>query len=104
MDYTIIDVPDMNDSVSRVVLDNVPYQIRFTYNMTGDYWKFGLSDSQGNPIVQGVKIVPTFPLNLFVGSDEMPFGVFAVLTKLDRIGRNDFRDDKAKFVFCPAVQ
>ena len=104
MDYTIIEVPDMNDSVSRVVLDNVAYQIRFTYNMTGDYWKFGLADSQGKPIVQGVKIVPNFPLNLFLGSGDIPFGVFAALTKLDRIGRHDFQNNKARFVYCPAKQ
>ena len=104
MDYTIIEVPDMNDSISRVVLENVAYHIRFTFNMEGDYWKFGLYNTQGEPISQGVKIVPNFPLNLFIGSEKMPLGVFAALTKLDRIGRNDFRDDKAKFVFCPAVQ
>lgn len=32
MDYTIIEVPDMNDSVSRVVLSGTAYLIRFTYN------------------------------------------------------------------------
>lgn len=104
MDYTIITVPDMNDSVSRVVLDGVAYQIRFTYNMLGDYWKFSLLDSLGNAIVLGVKIVPNFPLNLFSGGAELPLGVFAALTKLDRIGRKDFADDKAKFIYCPADQ
>lgn len=104
MDYTIIEVPDMNDSVSRVVLDSVAYHIRFTYNMEGDYWKFGLYDTQGEPITQGVKIVPSFPLNLFLGNADLPFGVFAVLTQLDHVGRNDFVNGKAKFIYCPAEQ
>lgn len=104
MEYTIIDVPDMNDSMSRVVLDNVAYHIRFTYNMDGDYWKFGLYDTQGEPISQGVKIVPNFPLNLFLGSADLPLGVFAALTKLDHVGRNDFIEGRASFVYCPSVQ
>ena len=58
MDYTIIEVPDMNDSVSRVVLSGTAYLIRFTYNDSKDYWKFSLYDSQNVPIVLGVKIVP----------------------------------------------
>ena len=42
MDYIIIEVPDLNDSISRVVLNGNAYQIRFTWNETGGYWKFGL--------------------------------------------------------------
>lgn len=102
MEYTIIEVPDMNDSISRIVLSGKQYNIRFTYNDTCDYWKFSLYDAQSNPIVLGIKIVPQFPLNVFYGVSEIPSGVFGVLTKLDRIGRNDFLDGKAKFIFVPS--
>jgi len=101
MKYTVIEVPDMNDSVSRIVLSGKAYLIRFTYNDTGDYWKFGLYTTQNEPIVIGIKVVPSFPLNLFYGVTKLPFGVFGVMSKLDRIGRNDFVDGKAKFFFCP---
>ena len=94
MDYIIIEVPDMNDSVSRIVLNDTAYLIRFTYNDTKDYWKFSLYDTQNEPIVLGVKIVPNFPLNVFYGVTDLPFGVFGVISKLDRIGRNDFVDEK----------
>lgn len=40
MEYTIITVPDMNDSVSRIVLNGTAYLIRFTYNDTKDYLEF----------------------------------------------------------------
>ena len=102
MDYTIIEVPDMNDSVSRIVLRGTQYQLRFTYNDTDDYWTFGLYDSLGNAIRIGNKIVPQLPLNLFWGTDNMPLGVFAALSDKDKIGRNDFIDGKAKFIFIPA--
>ena len=102
MDYIIIEVPDMNDSVSRIVLNEIAYLIRFTYNHTKDYWKFSLYDTQNEPIVLGVKIVPNFPLNVFYGVTDLPFGVFGAMSNLNRIGRNDFVDGKAKFIFCPA--
>lgn len=102
MEYTIIEVPDLNDSVSRIVLCGKQYLIRFTYNDTYGYWFFGLYSSLGEPIRIGVKIVPQMPLNLFWGSEKVPFGVFGVLSKLEHIGRNDFVDGKAQFVFGPA--
>jgi hypothetical protein len=102
MEYTIIEVPDMNDSLSRVVLCKTQYQIRFTYNDTKDYWTFGIYDTQGSPIAIGVKVVPGTVLNLFFGRMEMPQGAFGVITNLDRVGRDDFNNGKAKFIFTPA--
>ena len=104
MEYTVIEVPDLNDSISRIVLCGTVYQIRFTYNDTGDYWKFGLYDSRKNPIVIGIRIVPQFPLNLFYGHTDLPFGVFGVFSRRDRIGRDDFADGNAQFLFCPAEE
>lgn len=102
MDYTIIEVPDLNDSISRIVLLGKQYQLRFTWNDTGGFWSFGLMDSLGTPLLIGTKIVPQFPLNLFYGTENLPLGVFAALTEKDRIGRQDFVNGKAQFVFIPA--
>ena len=102
MEYTIIEVPDMNDSLSRIVLNGVFYQIRFTYNDTKDYWTFGVYDGFDAPIALGIKIVPKMVLNLFFGVNELPFGAFGVLTSLDRVGREDFKNGKAKFIFAAA--
>lgn len=101
MEYLIIEVPDINDSISRIVLSGTAYFIRFTYNDTGDYWKFSLYNSQNEPIVLGIKIVPQFPLNMFFGVTKIPDGIFAIKSKLKHIGRNDFVEGKAKFIFCP---
>ena len=102
MNYTIIDVPDMNDSISRVVLSGKQYQLRLTWNDTGGYWTFGLLDILGTPLLFGVKVVPQFPLNLFSCSDELPLGIFAALTEQDHVGRQDFVNGKAQFVYIPA--
>jgi hypothetical protein len=102
VDYIIIEVPDLNDSISRIVLLGKQYQLRFTWNDTGGFWSFGLMDSLGAPLLIGTKIVPQFPLNLFYGTENLPLGVFAALTEKDRIGRQDFVNGKAQFVFIPA--
>lgn len=97
--YYSIEVPDENDSYSRMVLDNRLYHIRFTWNGTGEYWKFGLYGELGDPLVQGIKLVPNFPVNLFLPSDRLPYGVFGVITKQARIGRKDFVEGRAEFIY-----
>ena len=74
MDYFVIEVPDMNDSVVKVSLQSRLYQLRFTWNDTGGYWMLGVMDSLGTPLLLGVKMVPQFPLNLLFGRDDMPSG------------------------------
>lgn len=101
MEYVKIEVPDINDSISRVVLSGTEYLIRFSFNDTGNYWKFSLYSSLNEPIVVGIKIVPNFPLNVFYGVSKMPNGFFGVKSKLERIGRNDFVNGNASFIFCP---
>lgn len=101
MEYIIISVPKFNDSVSRITLNKKQYFIRFTYIDSGDYWTFGLLDSFHVGILMGVKIVPQFPLNLFYGIPDFPDGVFGVLTNEDRVGKEDFNNDVAKFIFIP---
>ena len=41
-------------------------------------------------------------MNLFYGVTALPSGVFGVMNTLEHIGRSDFLDGKASFVFCPA--
>ena len=102
MEYIVIEVPDMNDSISRIVLNKKQYLLQFTYNHTGDFWTFSLLTALKEPIILGIKIVPRFPLNLLYYSvADTPLGVFGVMTELDRVGRYDFRDGKAKFIFAP---
>ena len=97
-----ITVPDFNDSFSRVVLSGTQYLIRFSYIDTFDYWTFGLYTTPQEPIIEGIKIVPQFPLNLFFNNRNMPNGVFGVFTELEKVGRDDFLNGKAIFAYIPA--
>jgi len=101
IDYIEIDVPDFNDSFSKVVLDNIAYLIRFTWNMAAKRWSFGLYSMQKEPIAIGIRIVPRFPLNMQIRDDRFPYCVFGAMTNLASIGRDDFKNGNAKFVYLP---
>jgi len=101
MDILEINVPNYNDSFSRVVLNNTQYLIRFTWNDTAQRWGFGLYTMLREPIAVGIRIVPRFPLNLQIMDNAFPFGVFGVFTEFPAIGRNDFMNGNARFTFIP---
>ena len=102
MNITEISVPDHNDSFSRVVLDGVQYQIRFTWNETAGRWSFGLYTMQKEPIAVGIKLVPHFPLNLQIVDEHFPSGVFGVYCDYEAVGRRDFMEGKASFAYISA--
>ena len=99
MDILYIDVPNLHDSFSRVVLSGTQYLIRFTYNDTMDSWSFGLFTLMKEPILEGVRIVPEFPLNLGLIDERLPKGMFWCYSSLDRVGRQDFVEGKARFSY-----
>lgn len=101
---TEITVPDMNDSFSLMKIDNKNYNLRFTYNEKYDYWSFGLYDNNKNPIVAMTKIIPSFPLFYYYRKTNTPDGHFACITEKAAIGRNDFIDGNARFVYIPSSE
>ena len=104
MDRLDIDVPDFNDSFSRVVLDGAQYLLRFTWNEFAKRWSFGLYTMQKEALAVGLRLVPRFPLNLQIVDDRCPFGVFGVYSNAESVGRNDFKEGKAFFSYVSAKQ
>ena len=96
-----INVPDMNDSFLRVILEGETYLFRFTYNDRYDYWTFGVYITEEIPIMTGMKMLPCLPLNQYFRADRMPRGIFGVITEQEKVGRYSFVNDEAKFVFIP---
>ena len=83
-----IEVPDKNDSISRITLSGKEYYIRFTYNRSYDYWSM-------------TKIVPFSPLTYFYTYTDLPDGDFGCFSVDKHVGRNAFKEKKAKFVYIP---
>nr|DAN79999.1 MAG TPA: hypothetical protein [Caudoviricetes sp.]DAO80800.1 MAG TPA: hypothetical protein [Caudoviricetes sp.] len=96
-----IEVPDMNDSISAISIQQKEYGIRFTYNEKYDYWSFGLYDVLENPLIAMTKIVPNFPLFHFYVDENLPDGIFGCISDVDKVGRNAFKERKAEFVYIP---
>ena len=96
-----IDVPDMNDSMSSITIDDVEYYLRFTYNEKFGFWKFGLYDEDEAPIVAMTKIVPNYPLFDQYTDSRLPDGIFGCLSDTDDVGREAFNDLTAEFVYIP---
>jgi len=96
-----IDVPDRNDSFSRVVLDGRQYLIRFTWNEAARRWSFGIYTMQREPIAIGLRMVPRFPLTLQIVDEDFPRGIFGVYTELPSVGRQDFVQGNAEFAYIP---
>ena len=96
-----IDVPDMNDSKSRITLSGKEYIIRFTYASLHDNWYFSLYSAQDELILGMTKIVPLFPLTEYYTSVDLPDGKFGCITNLSHIGRSAFRDGAASIAYIP---
>lgn len=99
-----ISVPDMNDSISTISIDNVTYGLRFTYNEKYDYWSFGLYDEDENPIIAMTRLVPNFPILFFYNFDSMPDGEFGCSSTKETVGREDFNNGTAEFFYIPNVE
>lgn len=96
-----IDVPDANDSKSRITLAGREYSIRFTYVGIHDNWFFSLYDSFDRLLLGHIKVLPLFPLTEYYTDVDLPGGKFGCITDLAHVGRNAFVNGDAKFAFIP---
>lgn len=99
-----IDVPDMNDSISVITIDEKEYGLRFTYNEKNDYWSFGVYDEYEEPIVAMTKIVPNFPLLEAYFDSRLPDGIFGCISDFKKVSRHSFVKKDAEFVFIPNAE
>lgn len=99
-----IQVPDQNDSMATLSIDGIVYMLRFTYNETYDYWSFGLYNEREQPIIAMTRIVPNFPLLHFYTDTDLPNGIFGCVSKKETVGRYDFVNQTAEFIYIPNVE
>jgi hypothetical protein len=94
---TPISVPPEHDSFSEITVGAERFLLRFTYNDTFDFWAFGVYELNRAPVIAGMKVVPNFPLNLFLQVRRFENTVFIAASKLPRIGLRGFWDGAAQF-------
>lgn len=91
--------PDSNDSLTRLVLNGKEYVFHYSFNYHYGYWTMGIYEDYTTPIITCIKVVPEFPLTHYFKMVELPEGYIFVETTLERIGRKDFANENARFVF-----
>lgn len=99
-----IEVPDENDSMVSIELDDKEYFLRFTYNEKYDYWSMGIYDEDEEPIVNAVKMVSGFPLFMMYKDQRLPSGSFGVIGEADKAGRQSFVNGEAELVYIPSTE
>jgi hypothetical protein len=102
MDYFKIILPTgQNDYLCRTMLDGELCVLHLSYNSTGDFWTIGFCNDEGAPIVDGIRLVPNFPLNVWYTSYSVPQGALVVLSTEERITRYSFDDGSASLCYIP---
>lgn len=104
MEYYEILVPDRNDAVMRVNLDEVYYYLRTTWNEYGGFWMLSVYDAEMNLIIGMAKLAPGAIWNFYYLNAGGPPGVLGVQTSLETIGRDDFANGNAKLCYLPAKE
>ena len=102
MDYFKIILPTgQNDYLCRTMLDGELCVLHLSYNSTGDFWTIGFCNDEGAPIVDGIRLVPNFPLNVWYTSYSVPQGALVALSTEERITRYSFDDGSASLCYIP---
>lgn len=94
-----ISFPDGPDIIVNIELENALYQLRFLYNTDDDAWTLSLRDKDNQPLIEGIKIVPNFPLLWLHHLPGVPGGEFMALSQADNIGRDAFTKGAATFIY-----
>ena len=78
LEYYEISVPDRNDSIMRVNLDEVYYNLRLTWNAYGGFWMLSIYDAEMNIILGMARLVPGTIWNFYYQTQGGPPGVLGV--------------------------
>lgn len=100
----IIPFKDYSAFVEKVVLDGIPYQLRFWWNTTGEYWTMQMLNLSGTVLLSGIKIVLGIELiSSFAWMGLPPGELYAVDTtgELDQIGEDDLSDGAVFLRYIP---
>ena len=86
LEYYEISVPDRNDSIMRVNLDEVYYNLRLTWNAYGGFWMLSIYDIEiGDclpikaelPELDALSILPSWEYDEFLEIEKRALAKFA---------------------------
>lgn len=95
--------PQLSAQTFETSLSGEPYRVELAWNTREQAWGMGLSTREGEPIVQGIKMVPNYELVDRLADERLPKGYMMALDttrRKDTIGRFDL-GDTVPLVFVP---
>lgn len=100
----IIPIPNHNDSLLEVELDEEIFFLHFSWNSTGGFWTMAVENAYNDEVISGIPLLPNrLLLSQFTG-EELPIGDFMVVREdnLQALGREDFFAEKASLIYLEA--
>ena len=82
----VIPVADLNSQAIEVVLDDILYYLILNWNDTGGYWTMAIRNASYQTLVEGISMVPNYPLTWQFRYIDMPRGDLQVGTAQYRNG------------------
>lgn len=100
----LIDVPDINDSLVEVELDDEVFILHFSWNDTAGYWSLSIENIYNDELVSCLPIYPRRRLLEPVRNAQLPVGDLLAVRNddADAIGRSDFTTGAAVFIYIEA--
>ncbi len=94
-------IPDQNDSLTEITLDDVVYFLHLAWNSQAESWTFGFEDAGNVLLLDGIPIVPNAPLMTRFALADLPQGELIALAQdqKDSIGYDDLVGGKVKLFY-----
>ena len=77
----------------KTILDGVNYTLVFSYNDRTSVWDMCVQDSSGTPLVDGISMVPDYPLNYRFNYGQVPGMPPGLFFLIDESGQNRTPDN-----------
>jgi len=103
----VLEIPvraDFNSYSFLIDLDGSTYQLTFSLNGRANRWSMNIADAEGNPLVEGIRLLNDIILNAQFVNDALPPGDFLIIdvTGEDKVPNKDNLGDDLRLVYSEA--
>jgi hypothetical protein len=97
----IIPIKDNPNHSITIELESTIYQLVFRFNTVNEFWTMDILTEDGVALLNGIKIVPNYPLIFTHKNSLLPNGDFIaqIADSSARITRNTFSNGSAKLLY-----
>ncbi|OBW92976.1 phage baseplate plug protein [Gallibacterium salpingitidis] len=96
-----IQLPDKNDFITEVNLDDEVFFLHFSWNDTLQFWSLAIENAYNDELVSNIVVLPNRPLISPIRREAFPIGELIVVREDSQqaIGREDFISGKATLIY-----